>query len=110
MLRMHGGAMYIYPGGCPFAYFGMVEFDFARFRPIRRDVEIKANHVRMVLVSGVSNATVSDLRLVAAVVAPVLEEFRAEQGVHSYLTLCEDRDCNRFSLMLISLPRRSLYS
>lgn len=82
MAQMHGGAMYIYPGGCPLANFGMVEFDFTRFRLIRRDVKIKANHVRMVHVSGVSNATVSDLRLAAAVVAPVLEESRAEQGVH----------------------------
>jgi hypothetical protein len=53
----------------------MVEFDFIRFRPIRRDVEIQANHIRMVHVSGVSNARVSDLRLAAAVVASVLEEF-----------------------------------
>jgi predicted YcjX-like family ATPase len=74
MLRMHGGAMYIYPGGCPFAYFGMVEFDFTSFRPIRKDVKTKANHVRMAHVSGVSNATVLDLRLAAAVVASVLEE------------------------------------
>ena len=58
------------------------KFRDGRFRLIRRDVKIKANHVRMVHVSGVSNATVSDLRLAAAVVAPVLEESRAEQGVH----------------------------
>ena len=77
--------MYIYPGDCPLASFGMVEFDFTGFRLIRRDVKIKANHVRRVHVSGVSicrNATVLDLRLAAAVVAPVLEGCPADSGVH----------------------------
>lgn len=85
MLRMHGGALYIYHEGCPFAHSGMVHFDFPRFRSTSRDVEIKANHVRRVHVSGVSicrNATVLDLRLAATVVAPVLEGCPADSGVH----------------------------
>ena len=74
MLRMHGGGLYVSHESYHSAYSGMVQLEMPRLRPIGRDVGIKANYVRVMSVSGVSicrDATLPDIRVVAAVVSPV---------------------------------------
>ena len=87
MLRMHGGGLFICHGACPLAYLGIAQSDIPSFKPISRDVEIRANHVRVVHVSSASicrNAPIPNLRLDAWVVASVLglyDGWQAESDV-----------------------------
>jgi hypothetical protein len=76
---MHGGGLFISHSACPSVYFGTIQFDILGSRPISRAVEIKANYIQVVHVSGVSicrNATILDLRLATAAVAPVLGSYK----------------------------------